>query len=204
MTAPFDHLTLLIDADHLKQGVKAIARQMQVDLKGISEAEEPVLVVVLKGGVMFGVDLLRAMRRAMPVVFVPRAGRFESSVSLADQALLRGRHLIVADALMDSGNTLRVLYQWLQTLQPLSIRLAVLLHKTVSHAEPMVIHYLGYEVPDVRLVGYGLDEEERFRSLPAVYTWWRAPNETLPASPDAAAGRRCRRKKILKHDEQFS
>ncbi|MEO5355182.1 MAG: hypothetical protein H7835_18495 [Magnetococcus sp. XQGC-1] len=180
MTAPFDHLTLLIDTDHLKRAVKAMAQQLRDDLAAIPDAEnEPVLVVVLKGGVVFGMDLLRAIRRPMPVVFAPRAGQFTTTIAESDQALLRGRHLIVADTLMDSGNSLRQLYQWLATLQPLSIRLAVLLHKTVGDAEPLEIHYLGYEVPDVRLVGYGLDEEELFRGLPAIYTWWQDAGESV-------------------------
>ena len=198
MSAPFDHLTLLIDTDHLKQGVKAMAQQMQADLEAIPAAEkEPVLVVVLKGGVVFGMDLLRALRRPMPVVFVPRVGQFSATIAEADQALLRGRHLIVADALMDSGNSLRLLYQWLETLHPLSIRLAVLLHKTVGHAEPVEVHYLGYEVPDVRLVGYGLDEEEQFRGLPALYTWWQETGAPLitPEHESAEGGKAKKGKK---------
>ncbi|MEO5340212.1 MAG: hypothetical protein H7837_06800 [Magnetococcus sp. MYC-9] len=195
MITPFDHLTLLIDADHLKLGVKAIARQIHADFSGLPEAEEPVLVVVLKGGGMFGMDLLRAMRRPMPVVFASRNGNFDIGIASADQELLRGRHLIVADALMDSGNTLRLLYQWLQTLQPLSIRLAVLLHKTVSHAEPLVVDYLGYEVPDVRLVGYGLDEKELYRGLPAVYTWWHGTDHAPPLQEEPSGSTRQRKKK---------
>lgn len=186
MTAPFNRCTLLIDTDHLKQGVKAIAQQIQADMEALPAANEPVLVVVLKGGVVFGMDLLRALRRPMPVVFAPRSGQFAETIPETDQALLRGRHLIVADALMDSGTSLRLLYQWLETLHPLSIRLAVLLHKTVGNAEPLEIHYLGYEVPDVRLVGYGLDEEEQFRGLPAVYTWWQeSGTPTIPPTEPA-------------------
>ncbi|MBF0160704.1 MAG: hypothetical protein HQL88_00315 [Magnetococcales bacterium] len=174
MSTPFDHLTLLIDAAHLKQGVRAMARQIQAELAVLPPSEEAVLLIVMKGGILFGVDLLRAMESAMPVVFVSRsAPDVPPLLSPADQDLLRGRHIIVADALMDSGHSLHLLYQWLHTLDPISVRLAVLLHKTVGQAEPLPIHYLGYEVPDVRLVGYGLDEEERFRGLPALYTWWQ-------------------------------
>ena len=197
MTAPFDHLTLLIDTDHLKQAVKAIAQQIQADMAMLPDAEEPVLVVVLKGGAVFGMDLLRAIRRSIPVVFISRTGRVDIHMTPTDQALLRGRHLIVADTLMDSGDSLSLLCQWLQTLQPASIRVAVLLHKTVGHADPLVIDYLGYEVPDVRLVGYGLDEDERFRGLPNLYTWWQAPDEPadLPkVAPGFAEGGKTKKK----------
>ncbi len=195
MTVPFDHLSLLIDTGRLRRCVKAIARQIQRDFSALPEAEEPILVVVLKGGALFGMDLLRALRRPMPVVFVSRTGDLDAAITPDDQALLRGRHLIVVDALMDSGNSLQHLHLWLQKRQPLTIRLAVLLHKTVGHAEPLVVHYLGYEVPDVRLVGYGLDEEENFRGLPAVYAWWDGIDQ--PASPpqSASAGKQTKKKK---------
>ena len=177
MTTPFDHLTLLIDANHLKQGVEAMAEQINGDLRPLSPEEEPTLIVVLKGGAVFGMDLLRALNRPMPVVFIAaREGNAIPLISQADQALLRERHLVIADTLMDSGGSLRRFYQRLQSFQPLSIRLAVLLHKTVSHADPLVINYLGFEVPDVRLVGNGLDEEQQFRGLPSIYTWWQQPS----------------------------
>lgn len=171
MTTPFDHLTLLIDAEHLRQCVADMAQQIQADLSSLPPEEEPTLVVVLKGGAVFGMDLLRALNRSMPVVFIT-ARDVPSLLSPQDKALLHKRPLIIADALMDSGGSLRRLYQWLQPFQPRSIHLAVLLHKTVSHAEPLVVNYLGFEVPDVRLVGYGLDEEQCFRGLPAIYSWW--------------------------------
>ena len=178
MTAPFEHLTLLIDADYLRQGVAAMAGQINEDLAALPPEEEPTMVVVLKGGVVFGADLLRALNRPMPVVFLAaRSIDPGVLVSEGDRALLSGRDLIIVDTLMDSGGSLRRLCQWLEPFQPKSIRLAVLLHKTVSDAEPLVVNYLGFEVPDVRLVGYGLDEDQKYRGLPAVYTWWQQPSE---------------------------
>ena len=198
MTAPFEHLTLLIDEAHLKQGVKAIAQQIQTDLATLPTQEEAVLLVVLKGGILFGVDLLRALQGPMPVVFASRNDQFGVGISPDDQALLQNRHVIVADALMDSGHSLRLLYQWLQTVHPLSIRLAVLLHKTVGQAEPISINYLGYEVPDVRLVGYGLDEGELFRGLPAVYTWWDGEHHSTPRPEEPVEEEIYVRKRVLK------
>lgn len=204
MTAPFDHLTLLIDTDHLEQGVKAIARQIKTDLADWPVESEPVMVVILKGGAVFGMDLLRALRRPMPVVFVPRTGDFNALVTPDDQALLHGRHLIIVDTLMDSGNSLREIYQWLENFQPTTIRLAVLLHKTVdSIPDPLIIHYLGYEVPDVRLVGYGLDENDCFRGLPALYSWWQDPAGLLsPNDADSSSDTLKKKKKRGPNDSQ--
>lgn len=178
MHTPFDHLTVLIDAEHLQRGVQAMAQQINGDLPPAALEEEPTLVVVLKGGAVFGMDLLKALNRPMPVVFLAaRTLEPDSLISRTDRALLARRHLVVVDTLMDSGSSLRRFCQWLSPFQPLSIRLAVLLHKTVSHAEPLVLNYLGFEVPDVRLVGYGLDEDQCYRGLPAVYTWWQDAEE---------------------------
>lgn len=177
MNTPLNNLTVLIDAQHLQQGVSDIAGRIDAELeaKEDPDSQDPILVVVLKGGVFFGVDLLKTLRRPIPLAFVHARSDGQGVVMTSDdQALLRGRELIVVDALMDTGGSLRRLCLWLQeTVHPASIRLAVLLHKTVSDPEPVRIDFLGFEVPDVRLVGYGLDEEQRFRGLPAVYTWWK-------------------------------
>ncbi|MBF0614455.1 MAG: hypothetical protein G8237_04160 [Magnetococcales bacterium] len=179
---PLDHLTLLIDANRIREAVEEMARRM--DREWILDAtrdDEPVLVVVLKGGFLFGSDLLRALSRPVPVVFAhARSSDARVMMTLEDQAFIRNRHLILVDVLMDSGGSLKRLHRWLMSeCHPASIRVAVLLHKTVMDPEPLVLDYLGYEVPDVRLVGYGMDEEQRFRGLPAVYTWW---------TPDVASG----------------
>ena len=174
MSDPLENFTVLIDAEHLRQRVAELADGIEADLAAAGAGErEPVLVVVLKGGMVFGVDLLRALNRPIPVAFV--SGLREPGgvvMSAEDQALIRGRDLIIADALMDSGGSVRRLRDWLAGFSPRSVRLAVLLHKTVSDPEPIRVDYLGFEVPDLRLVGYGLDEHQRFRGLPAVYSWW--------------------------------
>lgn len=173
MTEPLERMTLLIDAEHLRQGVEDMGKQIDKDFVDVSPDSEPVLVVVLKGGVVFGLDLLKSLHRPIPIVFISARASEEFFLTSEDQSLIQGRALIVADALMDTGGSLIRLCQWLKKFSPPSVRVAVLLHKTVSHAEPLAIDYLGFEVPDVRLVGYGLDEDQRFRGLPALYTWWR-------------------------------
>ncbi|MEO5377609.1 MAG: hypothetical protein H7832_07495 [Magnetococcus sp. DMHC-6] len=175
MPDKLQQMTLLIDSDHLQQRIQELAQQITQDLETLAKGElDPVLVVVLKGGFFFGADLLRAMARPLPVVFISaRAAQQENWITQEDQALIQGRCLIVVDALMDKGGSQHRLLTWLESLGAREIRLAVLLHKTVNEAEPRPINYLGFEVPDVRLVGYGLDEDQRFRGESAIYTWWQ-------------------------------
>ncbi|MBF0383910.1 MAG: hypothetical protein HQL69_23080, partial [Magnetococcales bacterium] len=138
-----------------------------------SKDSDPIMVVVLKGGFIFAADLLTYMNRPIPVIFVtPRLENWQVLMSPEDQELITGRDLIVVDILLDSGSSQKRLCESLQAYNPASIRLAILLHKTVAEAEDLTIDYLGFEVPDVRLVGYGLDENQRYRGMAGVYTWW--------------------------------
>ncbi|MBF0127949.1 MAG: hypothetical protein HQM02_12175 [Magnetococcales bacterium] len=181
MSDSLDHLTLLIDADRIREAVADMARRIDREvIAALPLEEEPVLVVVMKGGFLFGADLLRALSRPVPVVLVhARASDPHVMMTTEDREYLRGRRLIIVDILMDSGGSLKRLYRWLMTeCRPHSIQVAVLVHKTVTDPDPMPLDFLGYEVPDVRLVGYGMDEKQRYRGLPGIYTWW------TPASGD--------------------
>ncbi len=174
MRDPLNNLTVLIDAEHLQLRVAEIAQSIEEDLAETEISDgEPVLVVVLKGGLLFGTDLLRALKRPIPIAFVSGC-RTEAGIHMSpgDRELIRNRHLVIADTLMDTGRSLQRLREWLADFSPKSIRLAVLLHKTVSDPEPIKVDYLGFEVPDMRLVGYGLDEDQRYRGLAAIHSWW--------------------------------
>ncbi|MBF0212184.1 MAG: hypothetical protein HQM00_01325 [Magnetococcales bacterium] len=182
MMEPLDHMTLVLDAERIQEVVAEMARRIDREvIAALPPGEEPVMVVVLKGAFLFGSDLLRALSKPLPVVFVhARSSDSRLVMTVEEQAFLRHRHLILVDILMDSGGSLKRLQRWLMgECQAASIRVAVLLHKTVHESDPLPIDFLGYEVPDVRLVGYGMDEEQRFRGLSAVYTWW-TPGRDLP------------------------
>lgn len=175
MIEPLNHKTLILDAERIQEAVADMAKRIDAEIIGAhSGEEEPVLVVVMKGGFLFGSDLLRALSRPVSVVFAHARSKSPHVVmTLEDQEFIRGRRLIVVDILMDSGGSLKRLCRWLMTeCRPVSIQLAVLLHKTVHDPDPLPLDFLGYEVPDVRLVGYGMDENQRYRGLPAIYTWW--------------------------------
>lgn len=172
---PERDMIMLIDSHHLFMRVRELAAQIEGDVEELN----PVLVVVLKGGFLFGADLVKAFQRPIPVVFAaPRSRREDLLITPEDEELLQGKDVILVDNLLDAGRSLLRLRDRLLRFKPASIRVAVLLHKTVSNAEPVRVDYLGFEVPDVRLVGYGLDEDQRYRGLEAVYTW--LPSHHLP------------------------
>ncbi|MBF0294516.1 MAG: hypothetical protein HQL96_04945 [Magnetococcales bacterium] len=167
-------MKLLIDAGRIREAVADMAARIDREVIQPMPEDEPVLVVVMKGGFLFGADLLRALARPLPVVFAhARATAPQILMTNEDREFLRGRRLILVDILLDSGGSLKRLKRWLTSeCRPASVQVAVLLHKTVADPDPMPLDFLGYEVPDVRLVGYGMDENQRYRGLPEIYTWW--------------------------------
>ncbi|MBF0286022.1 MAG: hypothetical protein HQL51_16355 [Magnetococcales bacterium] len=180
MNPPLDRMTLLIDPRHLAHRVEELAEQISRDMTGRHPVlRHPVLAVVLKGGFLFGADLVKALKEPAPVVFIHPGEENQSPfITPPDQRLLQGRDVVLVDILLDSGEGLRRVIEAVEALHPASLRLAVFLHRTVPEAEPLTVHYLGFEVPEMRLVGYGLAEEQRFRGLPAIYTW--RPESLLP------------------------
>lgn len=172
----------LISHRLLRRRIKEMAVQIRGEMAAeFAAPQEPIMVVMLKGGFLFAADLLRAIRSPMPVVFI--AGRESSPdllVSVEDQQLLVNRHLLVVDLLLDEGSGMRRLLSWLQGLSPASIRLAILLHRSVGQIDPEPVDFLGFEVPNVRLVGYGLDESQRFRGMSGIHSW---TSSSAPHSP---------------------
>ncbi|OSM01867.1 phosphoribosyltransferase [Magnetofaba australis] len=170
---PLPHLKPLIDADLLAERIAELAAQIEGDIQ--QQGLDAVLAIALKGGFLFGADLLRALSAPLPVVFVMDRPDAQDEADLAlcnsDPDLIVGRDVILVDALLDSGGSAKRLLSGLRRYQPHSVRLAVLLHKTVDRAEPLPVSYLGFETPDLRLVGYGLDEDQRYRGLDAIHAW---------------------------------
>ncbi|MBF0612812.1 MAG: hypothetical protein HQL55_16945, partial [Magnetococcales bacterium] len=117
MTAsPFPPVPL-IDRKLIQERIQEMARQIESDLAG---TPKPVLVIIMKGGMLFGADLLRALHIPMPVAMIyPRWGG-EVLAAPGDDALLTGADLILVDVVMDDGESLMRVLKWLNNFQPTS------------------------------------------------------------------------------------
>ncbi|MBF8273555.1 MAG: hypoxanthine phosphoribosyltransferase [Magnetococcales bacterium] len=166
-------MCLLIDREHLQSCIQEMAQRILDDFSPArNHSDAPVVVISMKSGFMFAADLLQALDQPWPVVFAwPRQD--DVPMVMESEPLIQGRHVIVVDTLMDTGGSQERLHSWLMQHQAASVRFAILLHKTVSPTALVPVCYLGFEVPDVRLVGYGLDEDHTGRGLAAVHTWWQ-------------------------------
>ena len=156
---------LLVDEEAVQGRVAELGAELRADYQGL----EPILVSVLRGGVVFLADLVRAA--AMPcLVDFMAISRFDASEDTGvvriekDLELdLSGAHVLVVEDIVDTGLTLTYLLRVLAARGPVSLRVCALLDKRARRIVDVPLSYVGFEVPDVFLVGYGLDLDERER-----------------------------------------
>ena len=162
---------IILPADVIELRVSTLARQISQDYADVNELY---MIGILKGAFIFLADLSRQLTIPHVVDFMALSSYgMKSSNSGAVRIIMdlreniEGKHVLVVEDILDSGNTLNYLLNILNDRQPASLRTCVFLHKTVrSSAVP--INYLGFEIPDVWVVGYGLDYADTFRTLPYV------------------------------------
>ncbi|HEX3202650.1 MAG TPA: hypoxanthine phosphoribosyltransferase [Actinomycetes bacterium] len=156
---------LLLDEATVQGRVAQLGAELRADYQGV----EPILVSVLRGGVVFLADLVRAA--AMPcLVDFMAISRFDASkdtgVVRIEKDLdldLSGAHVLVVEDIVDTGLTLTYLLRVLAARGPVSLRVCALLDRRARRIVDVPLSYVGFEVPDAFLVGYGLDLDERER-----------------------------------------
>lgn len=162
---------ILFSEEQLRERVKALGAQITADYAG----KEPVLASVLRGSYIFMADLTRAIDLPVTVDFMAvssygsgttSSGQVEIKKDLSDT--IEGRDLIIVEDILDSGNTLYYLIDMLKARKPNSIRICTLMDKPARRTKPIQADYVGFEIPDAFIVGYGLDYAERYRNLPYV------------------------------------
>ena len=161
----------LITTEQLTQRVAALAQEISTDYQG-----KPLLVVgVLHGAYVFMADLLRQL--TIPVrssfVKVSTYGNHTASSGNADLHLdltepVDGEHVLLVDDLVDTGVTTTWLIKHLQEKAPASVKLCTLLDKSARRRETVTVDYVGFEIPDRFVVGYGIDYAGRYRELPYI------------------------------------
>jgi hypoxanthine phosphoribosyltransferase len=137
--------------------------------------EELLVLGLLKGSFMFLADLVRQIRRPIHVDFLVLASYGSGTVSSGDvklvydpSATLRGRHVLLVEDIIDSGNTINRLVPMLERRGPESIELCALLHKHVARDLACEPRWVGFDAPREFLIGYGLDHSENYRHLPFI------------------------------------
>jgi hypoxanthine phosphoribosyltransferase len=161
---------ILIPQSDLTRRVRELASQIQSDYAD----RELVLLPILSGTVLFIADLVRHLDLPLRLDFLgissygnaTRPGRIE--ITLRNRLALRNRHVLVVDDILDTGRTLRRAVRLIRQQHPRSLRTCVLLEKDLPQRGRLRPDYVGFRIPNVFVVGYGLDHAERFRNLPFV------------------------------------
>jgi hypoxanthine phosphoribosyltransferase len=155
--------------------IQRLAQAIDKDYKGQSIT----VVVVLKGAMFFAADLLRALQTPVErIEFVqlasygPRqqsSGTVETLLSLSVEKI-QGQHLLLIEDIADTGHSLAQLLSQIWSQHPQSLRTCVLLDKPDCRQVVVPIDYIGQDIPNYFVVGYGLDFDERYRQLPGIHT----------------------------------
>ena len=165
-------IDVLISQEQIEARIKALGREITAAYAGQGPL---VLVAVLKGSFMFLADLTRAIDLPLEVDFLGLSsyGHSEetSGVVRVTQDLSRpvqGKNLLVVEDIVDTGLTMKYLLENLGTRHPASVKVVSLLHKPGRARVAVPIDYIGFEIPDRFVIGYGLDYQDKLRNLPFI------------------------------------
>jgi hypoxanthine phosphoribosyltransferase len=162
---------ILIPAEKIRERVAQLGKEISRDYKG----KVPVLVNILKGGIIFLSDLVREMEVLHEIDFMSVSSYNSQTEStgvvriLADLSInIEGRDVIIVEDIVDSGLTLVYIRHILQARHPKSLRICTLLDKRARREVAVPLDYVGFEIPDAFVIGYGLDYVQKYRNLPYV------------------------------------
>jgi hypoxanthine phosphoribosyltransferase len=161
---------VLIEEAEIQKRVRSLAREIERDYRGC----DLVLVACLNGTVMFLADLIRHLKLPLRLDFVGVSsyGSGTTSGELVFTKELRldvkGRDVLLVDDILDTGRTLKRVSATVRALKPKSLKVCVFLNKQERRVEKVRADYIGFDIPDYFVVGYGLDFAERYRNLPFV------------------------------------
>lgn len=163
----------LIGERELEARISELAHEMTRDLAASDSS--PVLVGVLKGSTLFLADLVRQMDLELEVDFISISSYAESGGGSGVVRIVKdlekdisGRHVVIVEDIVDTGLTLNYLRRTLFDRGPASLRAVTLLDKSARRIVPVELEYAGFEIPDVFVVGYGLDFQGRYRNVPDI------------------------------------
>jgi hypoxanthine phosphoribosyltransferase len=163
---------ILISEEDLQRRIAEIGAQISADYAG----EQVLLICILRGGVMFLTDLIRAITIPVAIEFMAVSsygvGGRESSgqvrLTLDLNTNIHDRHVILVEDIIDSGHTIAAVLDLLETRKPRSLRVCTLLDKAERREVEVPVSYTGFSIPNKFVFGYGLDIDEYYRNLPFV------------------------------------
>jgi hypoxanthine phosphoribosyltransferase len=168
-----DLVDVLFSEEDIQKRLDELAREVERDYAG----EDLLLVGVLKGAVMVMADLARAFERHVEMDWMAVSSYGSGTKSSGVVRILKdldtdisGRHVLIVEDIIDTGLTLSWLVSNLKSRNPASVEICTLLRKPDALQMPVEVRYVGHDIPDAFVVGYGLDFDERYRNLRCIGT----------------------------------
>ncbi len=163
--------TIFASEEELQERVRTLGAQITKDYQG----KTPLFVGVLKGCFIFMADLVRACDVKCTVDFLVVSSYGDGTTSTGAVKIIKdlsenieGRDVIIVEDILDSGNTLSYLKRYMEARRPASIRIVTLMDKPDRRTADVTADYVGFEIPDAFVVGYGLDYQQKYRNLPYI------------------------------------
>ena len=174
---PGDIKSVLLSEDQIKVKTAELAEQIAADFRDGGPDQDLLLITVLKGAVLFVTDLARAIPVPTQLEFMAVSSYGSSTSSSGVVRILKDldrdindRDVLIVEDIVDSGLTLSWLLRNLATRRPRSLKVCTLLRKPDAVRADVEIEYIGFDIPNEFVVGYGLDYAERYRDLPYIGT----------------------------------
>lgn len=162
---------ILFTEEQLAAKVKELGERITRDYNGM----ELLVVVILKGSVIFAADLLREIKKHVEIDFIAVSSYGSGTKSSGIVKIIKdlnnpieGKNVLIIEDILDSGRTLSNLTEILKTRKPKSVEICTLLNKPDRREAEVETRYSGFDIPDEFVVGYGLDYDEKYRNLPYI------------------------------------
>ena len=163
---------VLLDCQTIRNRISELGSQIARDYQG----KIPHLIAVLKGASIFHADLVRAMELPLSFDFIAVSSYGALGTSSGEVRILKdledsleGKDVLLVEDIVDTGLTLHALVQNLKARSPQSLKIVALLNKPAGRKIDVPVAYIGFEIPDTFVVGYGLDYDQRYRNLPDIH-----------------------------------
>ena len=168
--------SILIPREKIAARIRELGAALSREIDGLGDDDGEVIIVpVLTGSIIFVADLMRELPQKVRIDVItassyPGKATTSQGVSIIGQLpeQLEGHHVIIVDDILDSGNTIRKIREEMESRNPASVRTCVLLRKQIPSAMETPCEYVGFDIPDEFVVGYGLDYDHYYRNLPDI------------------------------------
>jgi len=167
-----DQFRIYLTSEEIQQRLKALGKQISVDYKD----KRPIFIGVLNGAFVFLADLMRYVTIPCEVDFLKLSSYGDEKVSSGNvtdlkniDADIKGRHVLLVEDIVDTGLSMNYLFKKLKQFEPASLSAITLLHKAEATQHDVDLKYIGFKIPNLFVLGYGLDYAQEGRNLAQIY-----------------------------------